>query len=104
MPVSDDSINLQDASQVVELFHAAAEANRNTSTRTGSLVDLPARGSMIVTGDMHDHRDNFNKSVKLARLARSADNHLVLQEVVHGANLVNGMDFSYRMLAQSARL
>lgn len=104
MPVSDDSINLQDAAQVIDLFEQGAEANFKAANRTGSVVDLPDKGSLLVTGDLHDHRENFEKAIKLAELAKSPNNHLVLQELVHGENLVNGMDFSYRILAQSAQL
>ena len=38
----------------------------------------------------------------LAELAESPSNHVLLQELIHGDRLVNGLDFSFRMLARVA--
>lgn len=104
MTVSDDSVNLQDAEQVAALFREAAEANRQTAGRSGSVVDLPAEGKLLLTGDLHDNRENFEKVLTLAGLGRSSTNHVLFQEMIHGPHLVNGMDFSYRIMARAAQL
>ena len=97
-------VNLQDAAAVCELFEQAAEANLATSGRSGCVVELPDRGRVVLTGDLHDHLDNFQAILKLARINYSDHYHVVFQEVVHGDRLVNGNDFSYRMLARIAQL
>lgn len=59
---------------------------------------------MLVTGDLHDNPDHYRKIVHLAKLDDSPDQHLVLHELIHGEHLLNGMDFSYRMLSNIADL
>jgi hypothetical protein len=68
------------------------------------VVRLPARGRLLVTGDLHDNPLHLTKVLQLARLRTSRDQHLVLQEMIHGEQLINGMDFSHRMLARAAEL
>ncbi len=97
-------VDLKSAAAVGELFHQATEANLQTTTRDGAIVDLPKRGRLLVTGDIHDSRDHFDKALKLARLDASRHEYLVLQELVHGERLVNNMDLSYRILARAAEL
>jgi len=99
-----DRINHRDASEVAEVFRKAAEAMRASPLRQGSAVRLPRRGRLLVTGDLHDNPDHFRKIVHLAKLDESADHHLVLHELIHGEHLLNGMDFSYRMLTNIAEL
>lgn len=102
--MGDDEVNLQNADVVCDIFARATEANLNTPGRTGAVVELPAAGHLLVTGDLHDNRFHFDKVVRYARLDRGDDRHIVLQELVHGSRLVNGMDFSYRLLARAALL
>jgi hypothetical protein len=96
--------NLQDAQIVCDIFHRAAELNRNSAMRSGSVVDLPDEGKLLVTGDMHDHRVNFIKAFRFAQLRQNDDHHLLLQELIHGEKLVNGLDLSYRTSAEAAAL
>lgn len=106
MPTSPTSktVDIQDADAVASLLRRAAERNLELDARTGSVVDLPAEGHLLVTGDMHDHRVNFRKALKIANLAGKPGNHLVLQELIHSERLVNGRDLSYRMLVEAASL
>jgi hypothetical protein len=64
----------------------ATEANRQTPGRQGNVVvltpDLAAE--VLVTGDLHGHRRNFNLIRRLAALDENPRRHLVLQEVCHG--------------------
>lgn len=96
--------SLQSADDVCELFDAAAEANARTSTRRGSIIVLGDEGRLLVSGDLHDNGINFQKVIKLAKLGRKPDNHVLLQETIHGEALVNGMDLSYRTLGRIAML
>ncbi len=98
------SFNLCDAQHVIRLFNEAADANLATPGRSGSVVDLPKKGRLLLTGDIHDHRDNYQKILKLAELDKSDDHYVLLHELVHGEHLINNMDLSYRLLAQAAVL
>ncbi len=95
---------LKDADYICELFDRAAEANVATGLRSGSLINLPGKGNLVVAGDLHDHADNYERVIRLARLNASPENYLVLQELVHGDELQDEMDFSYRILARAAEL
>ena len=97
-------VNLQDAAAVSGLFDRAAAALRGSPYRDGSRVRLPARGRLLVTGDLHDNHEHLRKIVHLAGLEASPDHHVVLHEIVHSEVLVNGMDLSHRMLGRVAEL
>jgi hypothetical protein len=97
-------VNLQDAAAVSGLFGRAAAALRDSPYRDGSRVRLPARGRLLVTGDLHDNHEHLRKIVHLAGLEASPDHHVVLHEIVHSEILVNGLDLSHRMLARVAEL
>jgi hypothetical protein len=97
-------ISLTDANAVCGLFARAAEATAGTRGRTGCVVDLPDRGRIVLTGDLHDHLDNYQRILKLARINYSDHYHVVFQEVIHGDRLINGHDLSYRALARIAQL
>ena len=77
---------------------------RSSTFRTASLVQLPATGRLLVTGDLHDNPEYLRKIVQLARLDASADRHVVLHEIIHSERLVNNVDLSHRMLARVAEL
>ncbi|MHC4709757.1 MAG: metallophosphoesterase [Planctomycetota bacterium] len=97
-------VNLQDAAAVSGLFGRATAALRDSPYRDGSRVRLPARGRLLVTGDLHDNHEHLRKIVHLAGLEASPDHHVVLHEIVHSEILVNGLDLSHRMLARVAEL
>lgn len=96
--------NLNDASAVVDLFEEAAETLRAAPGRAGAAVRIPATGRLLATGDLHDNPFHLEKILAAARLEAADDHHVVLHEMIHGERLVNGMDFSYRMLARVAGL
>lgn len=97
-------LDLRDPEVVSGLFRSATEQIYEHPLRRGSSVHLPARGRLLVTGDLHDHAQNFQRILRLASLEKSRDNYLVLHEVVHGPNFVNGADLSVRMLGRLAGL
>jgi len=96
--------DLRDADVVAGLFSEATRANLNTPGRVGAVVDLPDSGQLLLTGDLHDNATNFQRLQKLAGLDSSPDNRAIFHEVIHGPDLVNGMDLSVRMLARVAAL
>ncbi len=71
---------------ILTAFDMAAEANRQTPGRQGNVVALSPElaEEVMVTGDLHGHRRNFNLIWKLAALDENPRRHLVLQEVCHG--------------------
>jgi len=68
------------------------------------VVHLPADGSLILTGDLHGHRRNFEKIVSFADLANHPDRHVLFQEVIHGGPAdARGACLSYRLLYDVVR-
>ena len=86
------------------LLDAAALYLRASPVRRRSCVRLPARGKLLVTGDVHDSVLHFEAAVRAARLGASADHHLVLQEIIHAEFPSDGVDMSHRLLARVAEL
>ncbi len=79
------------------LMHAARQAAGNPR-RNGQLLHLPAEGELMVTGDLHNHRRNFERIVALSALDSFTQRHVVLQELIHGGALGahgedNSLDF-----------
>jgi hypothetical protein len=71
---------------VVATFDRAAEINRQMPGRHGSTVVLAAElaDEVVITGDVHGHRRNFEQIRQIAALDEQPRRHLVLQEVCHG--------------------
>jgi hypothetical protein len=91
--------------QVVETFSAAADENKLTAIRHEQVVHLPGEGEVWMTGDIHDHRTNFNKLIAAADLANNPQRHLVLHELIHGDHFDgDGAEDSWRMLYRAAEL
>ena len=89
--------------KIVKLFEKAAEALKADKYRKGDLVELPLRGDLILTGDIHGNLDNFEEAVARAALDQHPERHLVLHELIH--DFCNrGKDFSYEILQDAARL
>jgi hypothetical protein len=88
----------------IDLLLAAAEYNRNHPLRSGNKLHLPTSGEMIVTGDLHNHRRNFERIQNFADLGRFPDRHVILQELIHGGPLgADGEDTSLQMLADACQ-
>jgi hypothetical protein len=86
----------------------ATEANRNTPSRRGNVIELDAESGsdIMITADLHGHRKNFNAIRRIADLANHPKRHLVLQEVCHGGPTypTNGGCMSHTMLEDVAKL
>lgn len=92
------------ASAYAELLARAASVLARSPWRSRSCERLPARGRVLVTGDVHDDLAHFEAAVRLARLGASPDHHIVLQEIIHGEASSDGLDMSHRILARVAEL
>ena len=93
---------------IVSTFGQASEANRNTPGREGNLVVLSPElaDEVMITGDLHGHRRNFNLIKRIAALNNHPRRHLVLQEVCHGGPTYpqNGGCMSHTLLEDVAKL
>lgn len=113
---------------MVEVFERAAGAMADSPLRQGSAVRIGAHATpqaapgtnqdrshatpraagasarLLVTGDLHDNPAHLQKILALAKLDESPGHHVVFHEIIHGERLVNGVDFSHRMLARIAEL
>lgn len=102
--ITPSSIDYQNADAVTELFIRAADFCLTEQYRDKSIVRLPAKGLLVATGDLHDNPFNLDKIMQAVNPAKAGDRHVFLHELIHGENLINGMDFSYRMLCRVAEL
>ena len=67
----------------IDTFKRATEANLEDPLRDGSLLELPNYGQVVLTGDMHGHRRNFEKLVKYCQLETTPIRHVILHELIH---------------------
>ena len=102
-----ESIDLRSADAVASILRAGAEANLTAACRRGSIDLIPPSGRLLATGDLHDNPLHFARVLALARLEEhtpATPRHITLHELIHGDRLLNGMDFSHRVLARAAAL
>jgi len=94
--------------RTLDNFGRATDANWHTPGRAGSLVVLTSQlgSEVMVTGDLHGNRGNFEQIVQTAGLDRNPRRHLVLQEVCHGGPTYpeTGGCMSHALLEDVARL
>ncbi len=92
----------------ITLFREAADANLATPGRVGNVIDIgPQSGDdVMLTGDLHGHRRNFNLIRRIAALETLPRRHLVMQEACHGGPTYpqNGGCMSHAILEDIARL
>lgn len=69
---------------IIELLEAGIRANENDRYRRQNLVVLPESGDLVIAGDIHGHRRNFERIITYSALDKNPDRHLVLQELLHG--------------------
>lgn len=89
----------------LEIFQAAGDENLSSPMRKAQVVTLPESGEVWMTGDIHDHRSNFNKLLRAADLANHSQRHLILHELIHGDHFdATGAEDSWHMLLRAAEL
>lgn len=98
-----DEIDLRHAESVSSTLEAAAAALRDASCRSGCVHLLGDSGRLVVAGDLHDNPVHLERIQTFARLA-DPSSHLVVQELIHGDRLINGVDLSYRVVTKVAQL
>lgn len=96
---------LNNADQVIEVLRSAVDENLSCSYRVMQVVRLPDDGEVWMTGDLHDHRRNFDKLIRHADLANNPKRHIVLHELIHGDHFdPNGAEDSWVSLVRAAEL
>ena len=89
---------------IIELLKNGIKANYESTLRRGNLIELPSRGELIITGDLHGHRRNFERILSFADLANNPDRHVLLQEIIHGGpEDEQGGCLSYQLLFNAIR-
>jgi hypothetical protein len=92
------------AQNIIDLLHNGAKANLADTFRRGNLILLPAQGELVVSGDLHGHRRNFERIVTFADLENHPERHLLLQEIIHGGpEDSQGGCLSYELLFDAVR-
>ncbi len=96
---------LPTAEQVMEALGCATDENQISALRDQQVIHLPAEGEVWMTGDIHDHRRNFDKLIRAADLGNHPERHLVLHELIHGDHFdANGAEESWITLVRAAEL
>jgi len=89
---------------IIDLLKKGAEANNTDTCRQGNLIRLPAEGNVILTGDIHGHRRNFERIVAFADMDHNPERHVILQEIIHGGDEdAEGGCLSYKLLFDVVR-
>lgn len=92
-----------DPEEVIDVYRRAAEENRTDPLRQGSTMHFPNYGQLVMTGDLHGHRRNFDKLVKFCVLGRSQGRHVILHELIHEEPAgLDGVDTSHVLLYEAA--
>jgi hypothetical protein len=93
------------AEQAIEIFATASEENLLSALRDQQIVHLPDEGEVWMTGDIHDHRHNFEKLLRTADLGNHPQRHLILHELIHGDHFdAAGAEGSWITLIRAAEL
>jgi len=89
---------------IIDMLKKGKGANYADEFRRGNLISLPPDGSIVVTGDIHGHRRNFERVLTFADLPNNPKRHLVLQEIIHGGPQdTKGGCLSYKLLFDAVR-
>ena len=92
-----------DAGQAVSTFRKAASLNLSEPARMGAVVRLPGYGQVVMTGDLHGNKKNFQKLQKYAMLDRTPARHVILHEMVHAEKQGDVIDPSHELLYLAAQ-
>ncbi len=93
-----------DSKKAVEIFREAAECNREDPLIQGSLLEFPNYGQLVMTGDLHGHRRNFQKLQRYCDLEGFSPRHIILHEIIH-EEVASFADFdnSHEVLLEAAQ-
>ena len=88
----------------IETLRAATALNLEDPLRDGSLLRFANYGQVVLTGDLHGNRRNFEKLVRYCRLESTPVRHILLHEMIHSEPLGLGwVDRSVELLLDAAQ-
>ncbi|MBI4581156.1 MAG: hypothetical protein HY718_15740 [Planctomycetes bacterium] len=92
------------ADSAIETLRRATELNLEEPLRDGSLLRFPHYGQVVMTGDLHGHRRNFEKLVRYCQLESTPVRHVLLHEMIHAEPAGAGwVDRSVELLLDAAQ-
>jgi hypothetical protein len=92
-----------DSQTVIDVYHRAADENRNDHLLDGATLYLPDYGQVVMTGDMHGHLGNFDKLVKYCMLGAAKARHVIMHEMIHQELVgLDDVDMSHELLYEAA--
>jgi len=92
------------AQPIIDLLNNGTKANKSDQYLHGNLISLPSQGSLVISGDLHGHRRNFEKINSYADLENNPERHLIFQEIIHGGpEDEEGGCISYKILFEAIR-
>ncbi len=89
--------------QAVKILREAAGLNREDALLSGSMLHFPDYGQLVMTGDIHGNRKNFEKLQRFCDLEHFAARHVILHELIHEDLDISGRDNSHETLLAAAR-
>ena len=90
---------------VADIFHRAAELCLHDPRRNGNIVELEEDAEILLSGDLHGHRNWLTRIIQAADLGKNPRMRLVLQELIHGPlDGPSNQDRSIDLLLRSVRL
>ncbi len=95
---------MTDATEAAEIFRQAAGYNLEDPLVVGSLLVFPNYGQLVMTGDLHGHRRNFEKLRRFCDLEHAGVRHVMLHELIHEDAIgLAPMDTSHELFLEAAR-
>lgn len=92
------------AAQDIRVYREAARLNTECPLRRGSTLVFPNYGQLVITGDLHGHRRNYERIQNYCDLPHSPARHVILQEIIHEEpSAVGAADMSHESLLAAAR-
>jgi hypothetical protein len=74
---------MTDITSFIDTLEKAADLNLSDEIRNGSLLCPPDYCQVVMTGDFHGHRKNFEKLIRYCHLEATPTRHVLLHELIH---------------------
>jgi len=95
---------MNDSGRAARIFLEAARLNREDPLLHGSLLVFPKYGQLVMTGDLHGHRRNFERLQRFCDLAHFGARHVILHELIHeDLPTLTSRDLSHQVLLEAAK-
>ena len=91
--------------ELLDILARGVAANHEDKHRRNNRIELHDEGLVVMTGDLHNHRRNYEKLVRFSDLGSDPNRHLILHELIHSSNLTEPHQcHSYELVADAVRL